>query len=156
MPIDVNWTTVLLAVLSSVGGSLVTAAVFTFRLGKVYGEAQATLATLKERLEANNGTLKAHELTDAEVGKTLAAIDNQCKNCRQRLDRNDREHDEIFGRIRTLETSVAGLPGEIARQMDERFKDWRKTMRGDVDLIVRDYWNLYRKQSREAGVWGDD
>jgi septal ring factor EnvC (AmiA/AmiB activator) len=111
-----------------------------FKLGRTWGCAQADLKNHAQRLDASNGAIKEQKEKDEQISKQLSAIETNCKERLSRLVRNDREHDEIFGRLRALETGIASVPGQVAEQIDRRFEQWRATLKGDVRLAINDYY----------------
>lgn len=149
MNFDVNWVTVGLSLICSIVAAAAMAAGVMFKVGRTYGAAQKDLENHETRLNQNNGALKEVQDKDGEFGRKLSTIESNCRERLGRMDRNDREHDEIFGRLRSLEMSIASVPGQVANQIDARFKEWRSTLKGDVQMAISEYRSWYRNQPRD-------
>jgi hypothetical protein len=148
---NVDWTTVVLSLCGTFIGAISVATGMMFKIGRTYGKTETDLEHHEERLNLSNGALKRQADREREVGKKLTRIETNCEERLLRLDRNDREHDEIFGRLRSLEVNIASIPGQVAKQIDAKFAEWRRTLKGDIGGAFSDYMNERGRKSRSKG-----
>ena len=125
---DVTW----LNIVFSVVGSSITGIIFIIGAAVAWGRMKQRMQEHEQHLSRSNGKLSAQGKKDQDLELSIKALETTCSNRSERLEKNEREHVELFTRIQSLETGLAALPAKIIEQMDSRFRDWRATINSDI------------------------
>lgn len=149
MPVDINWITVIVSCLGSLGTGVVVIAGALVAWGRL----RERVRNHEESQKKSNGKIDAQKEKDSELQAQLRAVESRCEARKEQFRRNDADHEEIFRRLVTLETGMAALPGKIADRMDTQFKEWRKTWSRDVKAII--YEVDSEKKAKEKRRTGD-
>jgi hypothetical protein len=141
----INWTTVFVAAMGSIG----TAVVIIVGAAVAWGRVSQQVKDLVARQDSANGKLASQAEKDGTLDAKIGVIENRCIERQQWYSKNDRDHTEIFARIHSLEIGQAALPGKIADKMDARVKQWRKDFRQDMQRDIRAiFYDLQRGGGR--------
>lgn len=121
-----NLSTILISGFSSLlGGAVVLAGVFI-----AWGQLKEQVKRHGICLDSGKSKLEKQEKIEAKV-ETIEKF----------LERDEKDHIEIFGRLHSLEIGMAALPGQMAQMIDERFERFRENIKTDVKSVIYEVKN---------------
>lgn len=129
----VNWPTILISGFSSLlGGVVVLAGVFV-----AWGQLKEQVKRHGICLDSGKSKLEKQDKIKAKV----EIIESRCVEREKFMNRNEKDHIEIFGRLHSLEIGMAALPGQMAQMIDERFEKFRVNIKTDVKSVIYEVKN---------------
>lgn len=144
LPEAINWTTVIISVLSSVATYIIAAAI-TIAVGWGYmkrtmQEHAATFARHEEWLKDGSIEFKDQAKKDNEILVMLTEIQTTCKGRQRDCDKIGHEHDRFQARLTQAENTIGVMQITIT-QIQEGLKEFRKQIKTDMHEILQQYMN---------------
>jgi len=142
VPEAINWTTIIISVLSSVATYIIAAAI-TIAVGWGYmkrtmQEHAATFARHEEWFKDGSIEFKDQAKTDNEIINRLTEIQMTCKGRQRECDRVGHEHDRFRVRLTQAENTI-GLMQVTITQIQEGLKEFRTQIKEDMHEILQQY-----------------
>lgn len=144
----IGWATAIISAVCAVFGAVLVAVVNLYQVGKVMGKTETTLQAHEDRLKLGNGVMKGAAEKDEVIIKTITEIDSRCAARGDKWQRNDKEHDEFFGRLSKVEIELAGLPGRVANEMETKFNGWQDRLQKSIKGTVIEVFEERAKNQR--------
>jgi len=157
---EINWTTVLVSGFASLGSVII----FFGGIVYVWGRQSQKIEAFTEKFKKQNGVNKdvnerinKQQDKDFSMEKKIDVIYSNCTHRKEAMDKNDKEHSELYSkmyaldtRMHTLEKGVQQIPLTMNAKMDDKFKEWRSYLAGDMQLIF-EKWNREGKRTDRKG-----
>lgn len=144
MPEAINWTTIIISVLSSVATYLI-AAIITVAVGWGYlkrtlQDHAAASERHEKRLENGDTEFKDQAKTDNEIINRLTEIQATCKGRQRECSRIEHEHEGFRARLTQAESTINIMQVSIS-QIQEGLMAFRKQIKTDMHEILQQYIN---------------
>jgi len=123
----IDWVTILISLFGSLlGGITVLAGVFV-----AWGQLKEKVENQGDCLDSGKEKFEKYD----KIQNRVESIEGRCSEREKLMNKNDRDHVEIFARLHSLEIGMAALPGQMGDMIDERFERFRGIIKSDMKSV---------------------